>query len=531
MTSNPNYKVLASAQITITDQTDAANLAGSMTVVNSSKAQTYLNGASAPYVPNWKTNHLVLRPNMMATSIVSEGKNPDLFDPWLYPDLSNPSYITNIKWYLIDQAGNRKELDILDSNNNETGTDSTLFGHAWEYSREGGIKKRITDARQLVVKDNFLDRNEAVTFAMQFAFVDPNTNISIPCIYDIDVNCIASGGGATRAVLSALNGTSFYNDDPQFLSLLCEYYKDGVRQELQDMIESGKSSTAVRWAVRDGSATGGWRILNPGEGTSGSEQLYEICRIKDDQSGFEPLPSENNARGGVALKVYRGLIAGSDVVRATIEDGDLSGQQSNAMEVLYDYSDPTRIYIDSSNGDKLIAGGDGKDKTALKAVVTYEGTLLEDGAAEYDTTFDYYWYKVDSDGNTMYNMYIDDSDGLIKFINVDEPDYETLGFPKKGARSMKVERKDIDKKATFMIDLLDKKASTRLATREYTLANLVSEDQFEKARTINVKNGLTHDDMSSIYETAYELKAYETTKQDKLVKEFVDSMENNKDKE
>ena len=51
---DPNYKVLATAQLTITDQTDASNLAGNLTIVNGSKSQIYLTGASQPYNPDWK---------------------------------------------------------------------------------------------------------------------------------------------------------------------------------------------------------------------------------------------------------------------------------------------------------------------------------------------------------------------------------------------------------------------------------------------------------------------------------------------
>ncbi len=73
--TDPNYKVLATAQMTITDQTDASNLAGNMTVVNGSKSQTYLTGSNQPYSPNWKVNNLVLRPYMIATNIYREDVN------------------------------------------------------------------------------------------------------------------------------------------------------------------------------------------------------------------------------------------------------------------------------------------------------------------------------------------------------------------------------------------------------------------------------------------------------------------------
>ena len=104
--TDPNYKVLATAQMTITDQTDASNLAGNMTVVNGSKSQTYLTGSNQPYSPNWKVNNLVLRPYMIATNVyrgLSDSKyNPDLFDPKEYPNLESPGDVNVTTKYIHD---------------------------------------------------------------------------------------------------------------------------------------------------------------------------------------------------------------------------------------------------------------------------------------------------------------------------------------------------------------------------------------------------------------------------------------------
>ena len=48
LSADPNYKVLATAQITVTDQTDASNLAGNLTIVNGSKSQAYITGSNQP---------------------------------------------------------------------------------------------------------------------------------------------------------------------------------------------------------------------------------------------------------------------------------------------------------------------------------------------------------------------------------------------------------------------------------------------------------------------------------------------------
>ena len=49
---DPNYKILATAQLTISDQTDASNLAGNMTIVDGSRSQVYLTGSTQPFNPD-----------------------------------------------------------------------------------------------------------------------------------------------------------------------------------------------------------------------------------------------------------------------------------------------------------------------------------------------------------------------------------------------------------------------------------------------------------------------------------------------
>lgn len=527
--SNSQYKVLASAQITITDQTDAANLAGNISVVNSTKNQVYLLGSSDPYVPNWELNNLVLKPFMIASSIYLNGTNPDLFDPFQYSDLETPTgssdaYIKNIQWYKIDQAGNKEVITVDDT-----------FSHEWTYHGETSNVK-ITDKRQLVIKKNFLDKNETATIMCNFSFNDPYAGISVPVSYSIDIACLSTGSGATRAVINPIDGTSFYNDNPKSLNLIGAYYKDGVEQDLQKMIESAGTSSNIKWAIRSGVEMGGWKILDPASQDDDAhlpqnERCYEIHRFVTDASGSiqmgadgKPMTEKtSNARGGVVLKIFRGLIAGSDVIKLTIEDSELSGSANSAMEVIFDYSDPTRVTIDSSNGDKLIGGITGADRTEFKAVVTHEGVLLEEDASEYNTDFDYYWFRTNLDASKMENMYLDEF-GEIQFKSVSEADYtQQEGWPKKGARKMRISREHVDKKNTFMLDLTDKRAIRRLKNRERAMTNLLTEEEFSKAKIINARSGVNPYDIESHYITAFEIKAQEKAIQEKLVEAFLES--------
>ena len=157
---DPNYKVLATAQLTVTDQTDASNLAGNMTVVNGSKSQVYMTGSSQPYNPDYKISNLVLRPYMIATNVYRGPQdnryNPDLFDPQEYPNLEKPGdinvttkYIHDIEWYIVDSANNQTKINVEEDNR---------FSHTWTYRTKDGQDLVLSDKRTLVIKDNILEK-------------------------------------------------------------------------------------------------------------------------------------------------------------------------------------------------------------------------------------------------------------------------------------------------------------------------------------------------------------------------------------
>ncbi len=90
----------------------------------------------------------------------------------------------------------------------------------------------------------------------------------------------------------------------------------------------------------------------------------------------------------------------------------------------------------------------------------------------------------------MDNMYLDEG-GNIQFKNVSEADYtQEDGWPKKGARKMRINREHIDRKNTFMLDLTDKRLLRRRKNRLRTMENLLTEEEFSKAKLINVRSGV-----------------------------------------
>ena len=522
---DPNYKVLATAQLTVTDQTDASNLAGNMTVVAGSKSQMYLTGSTQPFNPDWKVSNLVLRPYMIATNVYrgpSDNKyNPDLFDPKEYPNLEVPGdtsvtskYIHDIEWYIVDSANNQTLIDISTDNR---------FSHTWTYKDADNEDIVISDKRSLVIKDNILGKDSVASIVVKFSFLDPFADIRIPVTYEVQINNISTGMGTSKAAINSIDGNAFYNaDDNQKLRFKGDYYSEGVYVDLDNRLQDGSSNTRVEWFIR---TQNGWTILdaatqNDNQWNKPSKMLYEIHRVveRNEDGTIKTTEKTKNAKGGTVLIITPGLIAGSDIIRFTVTDDQQSDMQSNALENVYDHSDPTQCYIWSSNGDKLYKGMEAPG-TTFKAVVTYKGNLLEDENPMYDNAFDYYWYRIDGSGTLIENMYMDQ--GILKFISTKDPNYTAdNGFPKKLTRIVDIEPKHIDMKATFTIDLLNKQETRLKMFRSNLLRSLPTEEELRDAKVVAINSGLSKYDLKEIMDTALEMRAFTIAQEENILEAF-----------
>ena len=65
-----------------------------------------------------------------------------------------------------------------------------------------------------------------------------------------------------------------------------------------------------------------------------------------------------------------------------------------------------QAYIYSSNGDKIYQGIQSIG-TVLTCMLKYQGKVLETDNPKYETDFEYYWFKVSSDGSETWNIWID----------------------------------------------------------------------------------------------------------------------------
>lgn len=520
---DPNYKVLASAQLTVTDQTDASNLAGNLTVVNGSKSQMYLTGATQPYNPSWKINNLVIRPYMIATNIYRGSQdskyNPDLFDPFEYPNLENPGdlnvttkYIHDIQWYLVDSAGNQNLIDVQEDNR---------FSHNWTYTSEDKEDIVLSDARTLVIKDNILEKDAVASILLKFSFHDPFADIRVPIAYEIQINSISTGVGTSKSAINSLDGNAFYNADfEQTLRFEGQYYSEGAIVDLEQRLSDSASNTRAIWYVRTNK---GWTILDPATqdnnewNAPNATKLYEIHRVtsRDEQGNILTTEKTLNPKGGTVLVITPGFIAGSNTIRFTVIDDLQSDMESSALETVYDYSDPTQCYIWSSNGDKLYKGMEAPG-TILKAVVTYRGELFEDNDERYESMFDYYWYRISGDGNTVDHVYV--SDGNIEFIDTKDPGYVAdAGFPMPSSRSLDIQPKHIDNKATFSVDLLNKKESLVRQYRNNLLRSMPSEEEIREAQAMVNNVGISIYNLEEVMTTAYDIRAFNIANEEKII--------------
>lgn len=526
---DPNYKVLATAQLTISDQTDASNLAGNMTIVEGSRSQVYLTGATQPFNPDWKIKNLVIRPYMIATNVYrgshSEKYNPDLFDPKEYPNLENPGdlnvttkYIHDIKWYIRDSANNETLIEV---------EKDERFSHTWTYQDKGGGDLVLSDKRTLVIKDNILEKDSIASIVVKFSFHDPFADIRIPVVYEIQINNISTGLGSSKAIINSLDGNSFYNaGDEEKLRFEAQYFDEGVLVDLDQKLQNSLSNLKVEWFIK---TSKGWSLLEASTqddndwNVPGSTKLYEIHRVLERGLDGNIVSTEKttNRKGGTILIITPGLIAGSDTIKLVITDDEKSDYKTSALENVYDHSDPTQCYVHSSNGDKLFKGMEAPG-TNLSAIVKYKGELFNDDDNRYNTMFDYYWYKIDSLGENIEHIYFDELDQM-KFINTTDLSYTPEnGFPKKSKRTIHIEPKHIDYKATFSVDLLDKNAATLVQYRTNLLRALPTEEELSDAKIMVVNAGLSPYDTKEILETALDLRAY-TIAQEEDVKSILKS--------
>lgn len=411
----PFNSILATASISIANQSTSAELTGSLIIESGNKNQIYTAGLPAPYSPDWAINNLVIRPYCTASTITKVSDefvtyNPDLFSIEEYPDLNdsqyyerNITYIKNLKWFTRSVSGVESEI-VEDDNFTFIYNDSV-------------------DNRYLVIKNNFLPRDSYVTIICKYNYNDPFTGSIIPQTYSLDLSCISTGQGTDQLIINNVFGTSIHNNDPAYIELYVSYFSNGLETDIQEQIEDPTIQSSIQWYKR-ASSEDGWILLDAetqdeNEFNSEAIKCYEIRRYTAINGVGQYITEKTySARGGFLLRVYPALIKSSDVIKAIFTNTNKSNAQYTATEVVYDTTDVIQAYIVSSAGDKLYKNVD-TNGTTLTCMINYQGQLLEDGDPRYGDDdyigdqdgetglFDYYWFRMSQDGSQTYNLYKD----------------------------------------------------------------------------------------------------------------------------
>ena len=459
----PFNSILATASISIANQSTSAELLGGLLIEEGNKNQIYTAGLPAPYSPDWALTNLVIRPYCTASTITKINDefttyNPDLFDINEYPNLNDAQYyeretlyIKNLKWYTRSVSG--LETEIIEDEN-------FTF-----------IYKEALDNRYLVVKNNFLQRDSYVTIICKYNYNDPFTNSLIPQTYSIDLSCIATGQGTDQLIINNTIGTSIHNNDPAYIELYVSYFSNGLEMDVQEQIEDPVSQSSVQWYKR-ASSEDGWILLdaeNQDNNDFNSEEIkcYEVRRYTNNNGpGLYETEKTYSARGGFMLRVYPALIKSSDVIRAVFTNTNKVGAVYQATEVVYDTTDVIQAYITSSAGDKLYKNVD-TNGTILTCMINYQGQLLEDGDPRYGDDdydgnqdgetglFDYYWFRMSQDGSETYNLYKDYA-GEIQLQKVTE-ETELI----KSSRVINIKAQHIDDLNMFQCYVVDKQVEAK----------------------------------------------------------------------
>jgi hypothetical protein len=496
----PFNSILATASISIANQSTSAELTGSLIIESGNKNQIYTAGLPAPYSPDWKINNLIIRPHCTASTITKTDEefntyNPNLFDINEYPDLNNPeyyergiTYIKNLKWIKRSVSGIE---EIIEEDEN--------FSFVYN---------ECLDNRFLIVKNNFLPRDSYVTIICKYDYNDPFTNAIIPQTYSMDLSCIATGQGTDQLLINNTLGTSIHNNDPAYIELYVSYFSNGEDIDVQSQIEDPTLLSSIQWYKR-ASSEDGWILLDStnqdnNEFNSETTKCYEIRRyVSSDGVGNFETEKTYSARGGFLLRVYPALIKSSDVIKAVFTNTNKNNAQYTATEVVYDTTDMIQAYITSSAGDKLYKDID-TNGTVLTCMINYQGQLLENGDPRYGDDdylgnqdgeqglFDYYWFKMSQDGLATYNLYLDYS-GNVQMQLV-EDDTVLINSP----RIINIKAHHIDDLNMFQCIIVDKKVEAKTFNLRGLERTLPSEE------LINTASLLTNEP-DDIINIAYDL--------------------------
>lgn len=486
-------KIMATAEITIIDETDASVLTGNMQVIKGSRNQVFITGLANPYSPDWSKTNLVIRPFLQASNItkLTEAEveyNPDLFDPKEYTNgIDTYNYIKNIHWYIRDSSGSEEEI-----------FESEQYSLTCTYPI--GDKSIVcNDARQLVVKSNVLSKNSTADIICKFSFYDPFAKLTIPQTLTLSISNLASGLSNSKIVTNFPYGDSITNSGIQYLDVISKFYGDSGEESITDMINDGEANVSCLFYIMQ---SNGWNLLDPtleGQTTANSTtNLYKYKTITEYNltTGVYTLADTSGAKGSAVIRIYPDMINSSEIFKCVFTD--YLGVSYETIFVLKDLTDETKAEMYSTNGTRI--NQTNTKGTTLKPIVTYKGILLSESSPLYTDEFIYYWYKFDysTDEVTVTNVYNNVSNDLIENDNL-----EVL-VP--GNRLLNIAPINVNNEAKFAVDIVEKSLLTKSAAQENYYSISLLEEDLNSAIVLCSEAGI--DDLETAIFTAKELNTF-----------------------
>lgn len=294
------------------------------------------------------------------------------------------------------EVSNVKWYEIVD------GGTKTLITSAGKYTLTG------TKSHILTVKDNVLLSNKhAVDYIVELTYSDPATSFSIGAQASITFSKVSSGGAANVAVATTPQGNMFKNDKITFLDAKCELYR-GSSLDTTDL--------SYQWYKQDGSVATdqgggiGWRKLTSSnaEGCTGyTAQVMKVhCNAVDSFAVFKCVIKDTDATSPTLNQTFFDSVSFVDIL------------------------DPIAIQVESSGGTVF---KNGQGTTTLKARLFRDGAEIDAAG----TSYAYRWYKYTKDGTLS-------------------PNFGGSGINFKTGKTLAVTDVDVDVKATFQIELVEK---------------------------------------------------------------------------
>jgi hypothetical protein len=138
-------------------------------------------------------------------------------------------------------------------------------------------------------------------------------------------------------------------------------------------------------------------------------------------------------------------------------------------------------------------------------MLKYQGSLLPESDSRYETHFEYYWFKVSSDGSRTWNVYLD-STGKLRKQELTSSNEGTIQL-QSSSRILPIQADDVDKVNMFQCAVVDKNAMALAEQRSLLIQNSPSEDDLIAAALLNAEIGIDAGDQEQLLNTAYEINA------------------------